>query len=62
MVFKPKYDAPTEMISARIPVPLHEQLKDRAKEEGKPKNAVLIDILENDLGVQRPSTTEGAFG
>lgn len=61
MVFKPKYDAPTEMISARVPVPLHDRLKGRAAEEGKPKNAVLIDILESELGPVRPSS-EGAFG
>lgn len=62
MVFKPKYEAPTELISARIPVPLHERLKVRATEEGRPKSAVLIDILESDLGPQRPTASEGAFG
>jgi plasmid stability protein len=62
MVFHPKYDNKTELVTARVPGDLHNKLKERAAEEGKSKSETLVDILRNDLEGQPAPAVGGAFG
>ena len=43
---KRKYGEPTEMVAIRMPVSLHQALRQKAKADKRPKSDTLVDLLQ----------------